>query len=223
VKRSSIRSLSILVAVAAAIGTVALAAPAGASGSAPTCAKLTAKVVQPLIAAPITNVSTKRIDGTLYFQGKKTVGQTCTYATDRTDDAAVLTVIGGPAAARAWKSEVQSVRATVAVPGVGAKALRQKADDKGAVSTPEVVSMKGSTFCTADVEVEEVPGGGALEDAAGATVDIGDQAYAVIAAAAGTLCNRIYGSGSTTPDLSRLASITVPTTAGLDRFPGAGG
>jgi hypothetical protein len=40
-----------------------------------------------------------------------------------------------------------------------------------------------------------------LEDAAGHTSNIGDKAYAELAAAIGTLCNRVLGSGNTTPDL----------------------
>jgi hypothetical protein len=59
---------------------------------------------------------------------------------------------------------------------------------------------------------------GQLEEAAGATGTIGNKAYAEIAAALGTVCNRVYGSGNTTPDLSGLtaAAAAAPTTTTSD-------
>ena len=140
-----------------------------------------------------------------------------------TSGALTVTVVGGPGAARAWQGELQAIDGHVSVPGIGAKAARSSVDDKGAVGDGRGRGpCKGSTYCSVDPgDVDNVPGGGALEEAAGATSDIGNQAYAIIAAADGTVCNRIFGSGNTTPDLSRLSSITVtaPSTTEL----GSGG
>ena len=55
------------------------------------------------------------------------------------------------------------------------------------------------------MDAEDVPGVGALMDAANNTTRIGDANYAIISAAMATVCNRIYGSGTTTIDLSGLA------------------
>jgi hypothetical protein len=60
---------------------------------------------------------------------------------------------------------------------------------------------------------EGVPGVAQLEEAAGGTSNIGEAANGIIAAALGTLCNRIYGSGNTTPDLSALGSASASPTS----------
>ncbi len=212
-----------LTVAAAATGAVVAASPAGAKASGgATCSQLTAKELQPLVADPISKISSQPIAGAQYFQKAKKVGETCTVTSSETSNALTVTVIGGPAAANAWKSELHSIDGTVSLPGVGTKAVRAKVDADGAVGTPEVVALKGSTYCAVDPgDVDNVPGAGALEEAAGATSDIGDQAYAIIAAADGTVCNRIFGSGNTTPDLSKLSSITVTTPSTTEL--GAGG
>ena len=59
-----------------------------------------------------------------------------------------------------------------------------------------------------------MPGVGQLEEAAGGTSNIGDANDALEAAAVATLCNRIFGSGNTTPDLSALlANASAAATA----------
>lgn len=197
------------------------AVPAGAKPTTATCSQITKAMAQPLEKDQITKVATQPVPGDQYFQKDKSVGQTCTYATSSTDNGIAITVIGGPAAKRAWQSELQGIAgAHASVPGVGDKAVRERADKDGAVSSAEVIALKGTTFCR--VDAEESPGQAALEDAAGGSSRIGDQAYGIIAAAEGTLCNRIFGSGNTTPDLGKLSSITPPSTTegGLDTIPG---
>jgi hypothetical protein len=190
------------------------ASPAFAAGGA-TCSQLTAKQVQPLVSDPITKVSSKPVSGTLYFTGNKQVGQACTFATSDTESALTVTVIGGPAAAKAYAAELQRLGAHVSVAGVGAKAVRARVDSDGAVSTAELLSLKGSTFCQVTPQADLIPGVGKLEEAAGFKEDIGNDAYVAIANAIGTVCNRVYKSGNTTPDLSKLtaaaASVTVTT------------
>ncbi len=50
-------------------------------------------------------------------------------------------------------------------------------------------------------------------EAAGDTNNIADSAYQTVAIALGTLCNRIYGSGNTTPDLSSLLAMDAAASA----------
>ncbi len=57
---------------------------------------------------------------------------------------------------------------------------------------------------------------GPLEEAHGATNNIGENFYDTIAQAMGTLCNRIYGSGNTTPDLSSLLTADATATPSDD-------
>jgi hypothetical protein len=220
--RAARRRASVLCSVVAASAGLALvAAPAGAKAAATTCSQITKAMAQPLEKDPITKVETRSVPGAQYLQKQKSVGQTCVFGTSSTDDGVAITVISGPSAKRAWQSELQGLGSSRAsVPGVGDKAVRQRADSDGGVSTAEVGAIKGSTYCR--VDAEESAEEAALEDAAGTSGRIGDQAYAIIAAAEGTLCNRVFGSGNTTPDLSKLSSITPPSTTegGIDGIPG---
>jgi hypothetical protein len=88
------------------------------------------------------------------------------------------------------------------VPGIGQKSVRDAGDGTSAITA----EANGLT-CTASTSSEgQIPGVAALEQAAGDTSDIGDATFALISAALGTLCNRIFGSGNTTPQLSGLTS-----------------
>ncbi len=112
---------------------------------------------------------------------------------------------------------------------MGAKAVRGPVDSKGAAGTTTLSALKGKTYCSVSPGDGDIPGEGQLEEAAGATADIGNKAYAEIAAAVGTVCNRFFGSGNTTPDLTGLtqagaAAAANPTTTttsdgGLDIQP----
>ncbi len=93
----------------------------------------------------------------------------------------------------------------VSVPGIGDKAARDTGDDQ-----PDAI--KGDVHCSVSLGADEgVPGVAALQQAAGGTANIGDRAEDIIAAALGTLCNRIHRSGNTTPDVSGLGSAS-PTS-----------
>lgn len=223
-KRPRLRSIAVAVSATVAACTFVGTAPAGASSSGATCTHLTAKMIQPLLSEAITKVTSKPVNGQQFLAGNKKVGQTCTFATASTEGALTVTVIGGAVAARAYAAAVQGLEAHVSVPGVGAKAARARVDDNGAVSTPEVASIKGSTYCSVVPQEDLIPGVGALEEAAGSTGDIGNAAWAEIADAIGTVCNRVYGSGNTTPDLSKLASAAssiTTTTTDDETIPGA--
>jgi hypothetical protein len=181
------------------------------------CSQLTKSQVQPLIVNPITKVTVKAVTGERYTGSTKRIGQECIFAAGSGDsEALTVTVITGPAAARAYAGDVQGL-SPVSVPGIGSKAVRGRVDAKGAAATTMLSALKGQTYCSISPGDGDIPGEGQLEEAAGDTADIGNKAYAEIADAIGTVCNRIFGSGNTTPDLTGLtqagaAAAAAPTT-----------
>jgi len=196
----------------AAVLTLAAALPAATAATGATCSQLTKAQIQPLLVHRITKLTIKPVPGLIYGISAKQVGQTCTFADTEGSNAFEVMVIGGPAAARAYRNETHGLgRSLAPVPVVsGGKAVRQRADSRGSVSTAEVASIKGSTSCAVIPTDDEIPGVARLQKAAGYTAAIGDKAYADIAAAIGTVCNRIYRSGSTNP-ASALAALRTIT------------
>ena len=188
--------------VVTAVGLALCSVPAGGAGAAvtSTCSHLTRTQIQPLVGNRVTKLTVTPVPGILYGSSAKQVGQTCDFADTATSNALTVVVITGATATRAYRSELHRLGHSLArVPVVsGGKAMRQRADSRGAVSTAEVASIKGSTYC-AVTPGDVAPGEARLERAAGGTADIGDKAYADISAAIGTVCNRIYGSGNTNP------------------------
>jgi hypothetical protein len=132
-------------------------------------------------------------------------------------EALTVTVISGPVSANACAGDVAGLGSgPIAVHGVGSKALRGQVDAKGAAATTTLSALKGATYCSVSPGDGDIPGEAQLEEAAGATADIGNKAYAEIAAAIGTVCNRIFGSGNTTPvtglTQAGAAAAAAPTT-----------
>lgn len=185
----------------------------GGGNTTATCKQLTYADVQPLVVDPITRVAVTA------GSAADNNGQRCVWGTSSTSDAMGITVLSGDDAKRTYASDIQSITA-VSLPGVGDKAARD-----GSHSSTLVTSMKGDLYCGVTPGDGEVPGIAQLEDAAGNSSNIGDTAYTEQSAAVGTLCNRIYGSGNTTPDLTALKAAgakasTEPTTdAPLPTFP----
>jgi hypothetical protein len=191
------------------------------------CSKLTKAQVQPLIVNQITKETVKPVTGAQYTGSTKKIGQECVFAAGSADsEALTVTIITGPVATRAYAADVQSLSpGAVSVPGVGSKAVRAPVDAKGAASTTTLSALKGHTYCSISPQDGDIPGEGQLEEAAGDTADIGNKAYAEIAAAIGTACNRIFGSGNTTPNLTALtqagqaaATSSTTTTTDLDQL-----
>jgi len=182
------------------------------------CSQLTKAQIQPLIVHPITKVTVKAVTALEYTGSAKRVGQQCIFAAGPDDsEALTVTVISGPVSANAYTGDLQGLDGAVAVHGVGTKAVRASVNAKGAAQTTTLSALKGKTYCSVTPEDGAIPGEAQLEDAAGDSPDIGNKAYAEIAAAIGTVCNRIFGSGNTTPDLTGLtragaAAAAAPTT-----------
>jgi hypothetical protein len=167
----------------------------GSGGGGPTCKQLTFAQVQPLLKEKIISVATMslNLNGT---------GQQCGFTGKSSDATGQITVqvLRGSGAAQEYSSELSSETKQIDVPGVGDKASREPEDG-------EIIALKGNEFCSVSYSSnDDVPGVGPLEEAHGATNNIGENYYDTVAKALGTLCNRIYGSGNTTPDLSSLLS-----------------
>jgi hypothetical protein len=175
-------------------------------GGSATCTHLTKAQVQPLLTDPITVVKVGAGDGG--------VGQMCSFRTE-SDDGLFVTVVGGKLAAGAYQDAVSELDKPVSVSGIGDKAARDGSADSSAL-----VSTGGGVYCTADVTDDgDVPGTDRLYVANGHHTNIGDKAFGIVAAALGTLCNRVFGSGNTTPDLSGLASIPASSLSSPDDLP----
>jgi hypothetical protein len=170
-----------------------------ADASSATCGQLTKAQVQPLLSVHISKVKISRVSD----------GQQCVYSgSDGGGEAIDVLVISGSGAKQGFSSEVKSLDGKVAVKGVGTQAYRERGDF-------QLDSIKGSTYCSVSVgSGDSIPGVGALESANDGSSDIPDSDNAVIATALGSLCNRIYKSGSTKVSLSALGSTATTTTGG---------
>ena len=156
------------------------------------CNQLTKAQVQPLLANTITDVK-------VTAAGTDAEGQQCVFSAPDGTGAIDVLVLSGTDAQQAYAGAIKAeTHGPVSVPGVGDKASRDAGDG-------QIDSMKGDLYCAVSLGSSgDMPGIGKLEQAAGGTTHIAESAYAAMAAALGTLCNRIYGSGNTTPDLSTL-------------------
>jgi hypothetical protein len=193
----------------AAAGPSSSGSPTAATGAATTtvatCQHLTFADVQPLITDKVVSVATTAItaDGN---------GKQCEFSAKGTDSTGAITVqvLGGAEAKTAYTQAVAGEAKPVAVSGVGDQASRDTEDG-------QVNALHGNLFCSVSYSSsDEVPGVGPLEEAHGSTNNIGENYYDIIARAMGTLCNRIYGSGNTTPDLSSLLAADATSTPSDD-------
>jgi hypothetical protein len=169
----------------------ASAVPTG--GTTATCKQLTFDQVQPQLKDPITTVVVTAF-------GLSGTGQECRFESAEASVNVDVTVVGGSDGTAEYNSDVSGFASPAPLPGVGDQAMWDKGDESASFA-----ALKGDVYCSVGVEGEDVPGVGALMDAANNTNNIGDANYLIIATAEATLCNRIYGSGNTTVDLSGLA------------------
>jgi hypothetical protein len=161
--------------------------------------------VQPLITDTVISVDATALD----INGS---GQQCEFDAKGTDSTGAITVqvLRGSGGTQAYDQAVTGESKPVTVPGVGDKASRDT--EEGSVN-----ALKGDLFCSVSYSSSDlIPGVGPLEEAHGATNNIGENFYDTIAQAMGTLCNRIYGSGDTHPDLSSLLTADATATPSDD-------
>lgn len=171
----------------------------GEGGTTASCKMLTAAEAQPLVVDQITGV-------TITPFGLDGSGQECRFNTTSDSDSVDVTVVGGAGGTVFYDSDVQGFASSAPLPGVGDKAMWDSNNESSSFA-----ALKGDVYCSVEVDPEDMPGVGALMDAVNNTIRIGDKNYVILAAAMATLCNRIYGSGNTTIDLSGLS--TPPSIA----------
>jgi hypothetical protein len=183
--------------------------PAASGHPAVTCQQLTFQQVQPFIGDKLTHVAV-----TFENLGDVT-GQQCIFSGASDEHSIDIMVLKGSGAAAAYSSEVaDETDGQVDVPGVGDKASR----DKGGGG---LLALKGDVYCSTGVD-NGLPAIGILESAANGTTNIGEDYYQEAAIAVGTLCNRIFGSGNTTPDLSKLLAAAAVASASAAATASAG-
>lgn len=191
---------------AAADSPTGIAAPAAGTGKA-TCSQLIAAQVQPILVRPITKVSAATIPDGVSIDATGTAQQ-CTFATSESSQAITITVVGGKDADPFYASQAASIT-PAAVAGIGQKAVR----DSGGATATVTAEANGVACSVATSGDDQIPGVAALEAAAGHTSRIGDANHAAVSTAMGTLCNYVFGSGSTTPDLSTLLSAAAKASS----------
>ncbi len=175
----------------AAGASVAPDASTGEGGATASCKQLTSAQVQPLLSDPIKNVTVSPF----------LTGQQCRFDTGDTSESLDVYVLGGSDGQAAYTEDVNGFASPAPLPGIGDKAMWDSNNESSSFA-----ALKGDVYCSVSVSAEDIPGVGALMDAANNTLRIGDANYLVIANALATLCNRIYGSGNTTVDLSGLSA-----------------
>lgn len=167
------------------------AAGSGAGGPAKvTCDQLTAADVQGLMTDPVVGKPEITPEGT------NNDGQQCEFSNP--DSGQAIDVIVAPESDPAMSYEVQKQQADNPVPvsGVGDQAFRDGDDD-------EPTAEHGGVVCGVTIGADDqIPGTDKL--VTGGNLNITDAQKAIVATALGTVCNRIFGSGDTTPDLSAL-------------------
>ena len=160
------------------------------------CDQITKADVQPMFPTETITKVTVKAAGTI------SKGQSCLFASADTSNLLFVNVMSGQDAKNAYQTDTIGFGSNaIAMSGIGDKAARD-----GSHGDPIVTSMHGDLYCSVLPQIDDFVGVQRRMVAAGNTANIGDKYYAAAAAAYGTLCNRVYGSGNTTPDLSALTT-----------------
>ncbi len=155
------------------------------------CKQLTKAEIQPLMSAPIATVKVTKVS---------IAGQQCVFSSSDTEATIDVLVDKGTFAKKGYQEELKSYSAKVAVKDVaGANAYRDTGDF-------QIVALKGDTYCSVSVgAADSIAGVGAIQAANNGSSDLSEHDNDIIATALGTICNRIYHSGNTTPSLDGLS------------------
>jgi hypothetical protein len=163
-----------------------------ASTAKATCDQLTVADVQPMVSGTVTKAPAQPVGA------GDDPGQDCAF--DGPDDGAAIdvTVLEGSFGQQAYESDLKDqTNGSVPVSGVGDKASHNKGDIS-------VSAMHGSLYCSVRGTAASMPGIGDWELSHGGTSDVPDSIVEPAVNIIGTLCNKVFGSGNTTPDLSAL-------------------
>lgn len=156
----------------------------------PTCSQLKAADVQGLMTNPVVG------GAVVTTVGYDADGQQCVFGDADSTQAVDVIVVPANDPVAGYAASMQGTTNPVAVPGVGDAAFRP---------TGDIVPFAehGGVLCTVSIaDATQVPGVAAL--VVNGTLDLTEGQDAIIAAALGTVCNRIFGSGNVTPELSGL-------------------
>lgn len=171
-----------------ATGSTAAAHQASDGGKI-TCAQLTAADVQPLMTGKVngTKVSAVGVGGK---------GQQCVFSA--VGDQAV-DVIVAPADDQAFGYEAAKKHADkpVPLPGIGDEAYRE-------AGAGDPYAKHGNVFCTVSTASTVQFPGASTKLILNGSNHVTEAQNTVLATALGTLCNRLFGTGNTTVDLSGL-------------------
>jgi len=190
---------ALLALLSPAGGGFAMALGAATPSAEMTCKQLTKAQIQPLIATPITSV--KVTPEGLRVKAGETSGQQCVFsgAGDKAIDVLVDNASLYAKTTSSFQQQVADLHGKVAVPGVGAKAYREKGDF-------QIIALRGDEECSVSVgSGDTIPGVAALQEANNGHSVLPEAANTIIARALGTICNRLYKQGNTKPSLAGLS------------------
>lgn len=171
--------------------TSATAATPSANGA--TCKQVTKAEVQPLIAATITKLKV-----TVVHLPGGVPGQQCEYS--GADGVIDVVAVKSASAKKVFKEDVDGFSHKVLVPGVTGKAYRATGDF-------QMEGLDGQVDCSVSVDsAATIPGVAALQINGNSDGDfqLSESDNSIIATALGTICNRVFGKGSTKPSLAGL-------------------
>jgi len=162
----------------------------GGGGSA-TCSQLTNEDIQPLMTNAVVGDDVSAV-------GTDSDGQQCIYHDADSEQAVDIIVAPASDEVFGYNSAKENATNPVDVAGIGDEAFREAGDD-------QPTAQSGGLVCSVSLGTNtEIPGTDALIQ--NGSLDLTETQDGIIAEALGTVCNRIFGSGNTTPDLSGLAS-----------------
>ncbi|HEX8796628.1 MAG TPA: hypothetical protein VF765_37010 [Polyangiaceae bacterium] len=154
-----------------------------------TCNQLKAADVQGLMTAMVTGVDVTAV-------GTDSDGQQCVFHDAQSEQAVDIIVIPASDPIIGYAIAKMSATNPVAVSGVGDQAFRDTGDFGP-------TAEHGGVMCTVSTaSAVQIPGVDALVQ--NGMVDLTEAQNGILAAALGTVCNRIFGSGNTTPMLGSL-------------------
>ena len=153
-----------------------------------TCTQLTAADVQGLMTNPVVGQPQVTPVGT------NSDGQQCIFDDANSEQDVDVIVVPSSDSAIGYAASKQQTTNPVSLSGIGDQAFRD-----GESPTAEDGGLMCSVTLGSDTQL---PGVDKL--IVNGTLNLTDAQNAVVAAALGTVCNHIFGSGNTTPDLSGL-------------------
>jgi len=164
----------------------------GEGGGAPqvTCSQLKGADVQGLMTAAVAGVQVMPV-------GTNSDGQQCILHDANSEQAIDVIVVPADDPYVGYDATKSTTTNPVAITGVGDEAFRATGDY-------DPVAKHGNVMCTVSTASEvQIPGVSALV-MNGMSPTFTEKQNDIVAIALGTVCNRLFGTGNTTPDLSGL-------------------